>query len=374
MKTLQRFLILILILASAVPAFSQAANTTITTTLNGAITDTKNKYITLTSVTSMVASGASAQYFLYVDKELMQIQAITTGTNTVQVIRGAGATVATKHNGTETAYFGQMAIFDAASGNVGGAQGGSGGTSPIPVFLSGAGGSDQPIPGTTCVSSNELYLPLIHIPTGRQYNCINGRWMIDDGQIFMDAGNCQSSVSANSSGTNGLTTVGTSNVPVIQASTSGSGTNTHIYRCILNIATRLNYKGISVKDIVFFYGVQTSALGTQASVLASGTMNADIVFSKITTFPVASASETPSTVTTVRADTGTLVITPVVASFATATTTAGAFASVQFIPSAGIDITADYALYILEVTFQCAPTSATITNSPGFTIHYAYIP
>ena len=197
--------------------------------------------------------------------------------------------------------------------------------------------------------------------------------MADDGEYYIPASACVSSVSANSSGTNGLTTSGASVMQVMQASTSATGTNTHTYVCNVTPPSRLQGQGIAIMDAVFYYGVQTSALGTQVATLASGTMNSTTVFSKIV-YPTPAASETASTVTPVRADAGTLLITPVVASANTATTTAGAFYSTKFTPATAIQVTADLTSYYLAVTLQGAATSATVTNSPGVLVHYAYIP
>src|SRR5690242_6647651 len=85
---------------------------------------------------------------------------------------------------------------------------------------------------------------------------------------------CTSSVSANSTGTNGQTTTGASAVPVVQAQTSATGTNTHTYICNISPPTAIitARAGIAILDAVFLYGPQ-SALGTQSATLASGTMN-----------------------------------------------------------------------------------------------------
>lgn len=178
-------------------------------------------------------------------------------------------------------------------------------------------------------------------------------------------GACQQTVSGNSTGTNGQTIAGASFTPVIQSQTSATGTNTHTFLCNISPLVRPS----SVVDATFYYGVQTSNLGTQAAVLASGTMNGSIVFATIT-YPSPGIGETPSTVTPVRADSGTLLITPVVASSNVNTTTAGAFYSVRFAPASPIAMAADHVQLLLTVTLQSAATSATITNSPGVFVRY----
>jgi hypothetical protein len=187
---------------------------------------------------------------------------------------------------------------------------------------------------------------------------------------WVKPGDC-SGTTANATGTNGLTVVGASNKNVIQVQSTNVGTNTHIYACeiappsfIVSATT-----GLAVVDAVFAYGVQTTGLGTQAAVLASGTMNAVQVFNTIT-YPAAGAGETPSTVTPVRGDTGTLVITPAVASANVATTTAGAFVTTTFTPATAIPVSTDFKDLMLQVGLLNTATSATITNSPGVLVHF----
>ncbi len=187
---------------------------------------------------------------------------------------------------------------------------------------------------------------------------------------FVPPSQCQSTVSGNSTGTNGLTTVGASSVPVVQAQTSASGTNTHTYQC--NIAPPASLSGTStvwkIVDAVFLYGVQTTALDTQVSTGSSGTLNSVILFNYIS-YPTPGASETPSTVTPVRADAGTLVLTPIVASMNVGLTTAGAFVSQKFTPATPISWNTDMKQLFLKVTLLNQATSATITNSPGVFVH-----
>lgn len=185
---------------------------------------------------------------------------------------------------------------------------------------------------------------------------------------FVGPGACTTLASANSTGTQQLSAAGSA--PVIQAQTSGTGHNTHTFFCNITPPTWIvtTAAGPAIQDATFFYGVQTTGLDTQVATLASGTMNSQIVFGKIT-YPVAGTSETPSTATPVRADTGTLTITPVVGSFNVATTTAGSFYSAKFTPAAPIAWKTDLQQLILGVALLNTNTSATITNSPGVLVH-----
>jgi hypothetical protein len=71
-----------------------------------------------------------------------------------------------------------------------------------------------------------------------------------------------------------------------------------------------------------------------------------------------------------RADAGTLAITPVVGSFNTATTTAGEFYTVNFAPATPIAIATDNRQLMFTVSLLNTATSATVTNSAGFLVHY----
>lgn len=331
-------------------AFAQTAPTT--TTLAAAMADASGQIMSITSATGWVASTVSAQQMALIDgRELVTVRAVN-GTN-VTITRGVGGSRATPHASGATVVTG------------------------VPAFFVNTDIKVAAAPGSSCTSTNEMYLPVYNYLNGRRWNCIGSIWMVDNGMSVLAPSSCVSSVSANSTGTNGLTTVGASVTPAMQAQTSATGTNTHTYVCNLNALTAglpaNTNRGISLIDAVFLYGVQTTALGTQAATLASGTLNSVIVFSSIT-YPAAGASETASTVTPVRADSGTLVITPVVASANVSTTTAGGFYSMKFTPAAAIPMQTDLKQYLLTVALLNTATSATITNSPGVIVHYAYVP
>ena len=94
---------------------------------------------------------------------------------------------------------------------------------------------------------------------------------------------CSSTVSANSTGTNGQTTAGTSSTPVVQADTSSTAA-LHQYICNLAPPSPLTTTGTNLRvvDVVFLYNITANNLGQQANVLASGTFNGATVFSSIT--------------------------------------------------------------------------------------------
>ncbi len=186
------------------------------------------------------------------------------------------------------------------------------------------------------------------------------------GSYWVSPGQGASYASANTTGTNGLTLIGTANTQVQQVQTSTVGTNTHTY--VYNISPPV--RPSQIISATFFYGTQaTVPLGTQAAVLASGTMNGTIVFTSIT-YPAPATSETASPVTPIRADTGSLTITPTVANFVISTVDAGTFYSVKFTPSSPIAVTSDLVQVFLNVTIQMQFSSAMITNSPGALVRY----
>jgi len=183
---------------------------------------------------------------------------------------------------------------------------------------------------------------------------------------WVPPGACNSSVSGNSTGTNGLTVLGTApSIPVVQAQTSNSGTNTHYFTC--NIAPPFwivtSGTGLQVTSASFFYGVQTTGLGTQASTASAGTVNSVIVFRYIP-YAAVGASETPAGLAeAVRADSGTLGISSLAN---VATTSAGEFYTVTFTPASGtLVFKTDMRQLLMTVGLLNTATSATITNSPG---------
>jgi hypothetical protein len=190
---------------------------------------------------------------------------------------------------------------------------------------------------------------------------------------WVGPGACNSAVSANPTGTQGLTVAGTSNMPVVQAETSGAGTNTHTYICNIAppyaIISTIN-TGFAIQDAVFFYAVPLGGpLDTQTATLPSGTMNSTTVFGQVV-YPAPGVGETPSTVAPARADTGSMAIAPVVASFNVTTTTAGSFFSARFTPGAPIIWRTDLRQLLLQVTLNTVTLTATRTNSPGVLVHY----
>lgn len=303
------------------------------------------------------ASGISAGSELFADEEAMLVTAVNGTQITVQ--RGVDGSTVGPHTTTVAVYAGP------ASGVTG---------SPF-VFI------DPPV--GTCTLANELYSLRINTISGRIWQCTNSTWMnVIDSYAWVGPGNCAYSTSggtltAPTFGAAGNTALGLINasgvgIPVYQIATTNSGTATNTISCLLPVPSRTNTsRGAYVVDATFFYGVQQTGLGTQVAVLASGTMNGVAVFQTIT-LPTPAASETPSAAVA-RWDSGSLTITPVVASSNVATTTAGQFYSVKFTPANPLAMTTDLTNYYVNLTLLCSATSATTINTPGVLVHYRQV-
>lgn len=315
-------------------------------------------------VIMVVASntGLIVGQFGLVDQEVVQFVTIPTTptTNTpITVRRGQMGTVANSHPNSSTLYYGPGYQFQS---------------------------TDPPL--GSCGSSTTSFVPQstpwFNAKTGTVWTCDASVWHnVSDSYLPATPSSCTWSASGNlvaqtNYGTTGntgygLMPSGASNATVMQVSTTATGTNTHTYVCTIPIPLRANTtRGVYLMDATAAYGVQQNALGTQAATLASGTFNGTTVFSSIT-LPASGASETASTVTPVRADAGTMVITPVAASFNTATTTAGAFYTAKFAPATPIGLTSDLTIYQFAMTLQGAATTATTTNVPLVLFHYRYL-
>jgi hypothetical protein len=348
MKTNKTFaFVLSLLLACLALSTPVVAQTTVTQTTLSASVAAPGQGSPANVVSVASATNISAGTEIFVDREAMLVISVSSTTLTVQ--RGYDSSLVGAHAS------GQLVYVGAASGQIG---------SPF-VYNNPAIGS--------CTLSSEQWSVRINVTNGQVWACTNGTWLNQiDAYEFLPPTACNSSVSGNSTGTNGYTVLGTApSIPVVQAQTSNSGTNTHYYTCVIPLPTRLHAaKAAYVVDVVFLYGVQTTALGTQVATLSSGTMNSKTVFQTIG-YPVAAASETATGLAeAARADSGSLVITPVVGSFNTATTTAGEFYSAKFAPASPIAMSTDNQQVLFTVSLLNTATSATVTNSPGIYVHY----
>lgn len=157
MKNTITILSLILVLAFAPQAFAQT--TTTQTTIATAVTTTTQQQVCVASTTGMSASTASAQYFLFSNRELMRINAVNSTSNCLTVTRGVGG-IATRHNLFTPVFYGQGGSrFDAATGNVVG---------PGPFITNGTNRT----PIGTCVPADNSFLPVINTANGDVAQCL----------------------------------------------------------------------------------------------------------------------------------------------------------------------------------------------------------
>lgn len=346
--TIPRALLALLLTVGAATSVAAQTFTLNQTTLSAAVATTDT---TVTIASASAASGSSfgavsVGQILFVDEEPMQITGVSGTTISVQR-RATRTTPATTHASGATVFIGAGGAFQRA----------------------------DPTTGVCAVGSQGD--PWINLNNGKVWRCTASQWLnVVDAAVWVPAAACIAAGSTATAqtlygvaGATGLGNIptGASAIPVYQyASTAGTA---HTYACQIPVPTRNNgSRGSYLVDATFYYGVQQTLLPAQAATLASGFFNGVAVFTSIT-LPAAGAAETASTVTPVRADAGTLLITPVVASFNLALTTAGAFDSVKFTPATPIALTTDATAFYLNVSFLVT-TGVMTTNTPGFLVHY----
>lgn len=144
----------LLLIAFALPAFSQGAATVRTTLSADLAGGTDNQTLSVTSTTGMTASGSGAQYFVLIDRELMQV----TSLSPFRVLRAQGGSNATPHASGQAVYWGMGGTWDPRTGRSTG------------VFIQGAP------PVGSCTRSQQQYLPLMNVNAYEIYNCLGGQW------------------------------------------------------------------------------------------------------------------------------------------------------------------------------------------------------
>lgn len=173
MKTLTKaFFLSIALFLGSIPAFGQTM--LVTTTLSSATGNSATSVTGLTgSVSSIVVASATgisaptpnggntynyatsnAQSYLYVDRELMQVVAVS-GT-TITVIRGVGSTGASSHLSGALVFVVPQNGFNGGNARLGAPPQGS------------------------CTRTNELFLPNINFPSGTISDCLGGQWVNGD--------------------------------------------------------------------------------------------------------------------------------------------------------------------------------------------------
>lgn len=133
-----------------------AAQTVLTnTTLSTAVGTTNGKVLILASATGVTApstSDGTKLTYLWIDKEAMEVQAVS-GTN-ITVARGVNGTTASTHASSAFVFV-------------------------VPAFKATLFGV---IPTGSCTRANELLLPRIHFASGIISDCLGGQWIQGDSQ------------------------------------------------------------------------------------------------------------------------------------------------------------------------------------------------
>ncbi len=366
-KTFRTLFSLLAILAIVTCASAQSTYTT--TTLSAALSASgRSTAVVLGSTTNVnvpnlpvsqggigQGSGNAAVTYLMIDRELMRVNSLGAGT-IVNVERGFNGTVATAHNSGATVYVGPASWFRDVD------------------------------PRGACVRANLPVAPFIVWSTGSLWDCpttgpntsvysrVNtlDEFVLADGAFLVPPGACWDAESAHA-GT--LVHLGLVNgVPAIQSAiTSSASSDSMTISCTITPPFRTTSgKGIALTDATWIYGVQTTNLPAPTGTLSSGTINSQLVFSKFVA-PAAGASETASSATLVRADSGTLGVTPALASFNVTAVSAGQFYTQKFTPASPI-VFSDLTPITFTIKLLVTDSAAIQLNSPGLLVHYINVP
>ncbi len=310
---------LLLVVGASAPAFGQASLNT--TTLSAAITSTQVRVITVASATGFTAGTTS----LYVDRELMAIQAVS-GT-TITVRRGMGGTKASTHASGAAVYAGLTHYFSS---------------------------TDR---AGSCTAASEAVLPVINVANGRIWQCsAASRWSLGhDSAFYVPPSQCTFAPTTLTT-TNTYPQIGASTVFVLNGTTNAA-TGTLTLTCNILLPTRVStLKGAVLTDIHVPMGSQTTA----PSAVGTATMGT-------ITFPAAATGGTASTVTPVAVG-GT--ITTVSPTAITSVTTAGAFLTIKSTPATAVDFSTDLTILQYTLPFTNGSLAAMTLNTPGLIVHY----
>lgn len=187
-----------------------AAQTLLTnTTTSAAVATSATKFISLTSATGVTApstSDGTKLTYLWIDKEALEVQAVS-GT-TITVVRGANSTGATPHASGAFVFI-------------------------VPAFKATFFGF---IPTGSCTRSNELLLPRIHFSSGIISDCLGGQWIQGDSQ--------QSTRKLDN--LKRLPDPGATALTSLETSGTAAGANTEIYCTELEIPYSMILTGLAV--------------------------------------------------------------------------------------------------------------------------------
>lgn len=176
-----------------------------------------------TSLTSGLLATSDAQTYLYVDRELMQVKAVS-GT-TITVIRGV-STGAASHASGALVFIVPMSAIGAWSG--GGFE---------------AAAQSPSVPQGSCTRANELFLPRIHFGSGIISDCDGGQWVNGDA-----AQTTRSGVTGSTTAANGFRYPDPGGTALTALETAGTApsANTQIYCTELDVPFNMFLSGIGI--------------------------------------------------------------------------------------------------------------------------------
>jgi hypothetical protein len=174
-----------------------------------------------TSFTSGIVSTSDATTYLYVDRELMQVKAVS-GT-TITVIRALQSTAAASH------VSGALVFIVPVSAQ---------------ILWSGANYGQAPaVPEGSCTRSSELYLPRIQFQSGIVSDCNGGQWVNGDALQTTRQG-----VHGQTTGANGwrYPDPGGTALTALETSGTAAAASTEIYCTEIDIPFSMFVQGIAV--------------------------------------------------------------------------------------------------------------------------------
>lgn len=236
-------LTLLFVLFAAFASFANAQTILTTTTLSAALagmgsvngaTPTPNMSILSvasatgisapapnTSLTSGLVASSEVQTYLYVDRELMQVKAVS-GTN-ITVVRGIGSTGAASHAS------GALVFVVPTSANI--------------LWSGSTYGQPPAVPEGSCTRSNELYLPRIQFESGIISDCNGGQWVNGD-----SIQTSRTWVHGSTTGANGFRypDPGGTALSALETNGTAAAASTEMYCTEIDIPISLQVKGIAV--------------------------------------------------------------------------------------------------------------------------------
>lgn len=324
MKTLNRFIIALALVALAGLSFGQAAMTT--TTLSGAVTSTQTIFNVASTTGMSTQSGpGGVQTVLFIGRSAYFVKTVISTTQ-VSVIRGVKGT------------YGSAAHQTGATVYVGPDNG---------YYFVGSVAGGAPSYRGACTATNQIVLPVIEISSGRALTCAAGMWGVLQ-EVFVDASNC-TFIPTTLTTTNILTQIGTSGHMVMQG-TSNAAAGTNTLTCNLPLPL-----GAQLVDINLFVGSQTTA----PTSLGTATLGS-------VTFPAGATTETASVEAPVAIG-GTVTTTSPTA--ITTVTTAGRFLTILHTFASPVRM-ADQTQFIYQMPFLQSAAAAMVLNTPGVLVHF----